>query len=1629
MRDIDEFDERGDDDLDEDEEFSRGPFSSSPQSSGLPGGSRVSGAGISASPPRPAAGSGPVPSPVRSGSFPGSSGSGASSGGGGAMFPRPGSVGASSAESGQSSFSRPGGGGSPAGQGPRPSGVVGTQAAAPPKKDATKKSAGALSELKSGVKKRFDSVAARLKGGDKQGAGKKPDARKDDRTGGTGRLSGGSEPKPAQPKQGQRGNPVNKLLSKMPFLGQGDKKQNPPKPGASAAGGAAPGRSAAPKADRGKRLSVGAIIAKLNPIKPRQESSAAKAARAGKPVEVKTLSLSLDKKLEILGLVMVFTGIVLLLSSLSPAQGALPNQINDFLSELFGWGAIAVPIAMIPVGLWLIMLRAGQETPVVDVGRVIGLIALFIAVLVLFQFIDALSYPQGANQSYEEYLRALDNVLLPLSAAFGRGGGIVGGRIYFFLISNFGEIAGFVLLIGALLIAAMFALSLSMQEIVAIFISNYRNLRDAQRRRALRRAAERAEREAAAQAQAALAASTISVVRPEADQLAAGAAPALPAAAAAPPADEGDGQAEERSIPITMGGRTITAPFRAGESILVEAGGAQQATPEPAALQAPSSSSAPHPADEEKPGRAGLLGGISGRLRGALKPAPNSAAAGEAKPAQTAEPARGGPLGGRLFARSMNKPALTEAQVAAAGEALPAAVSEGDPKTPVPAADKLLSASEPQAPANAGAAEPRPFGVKDGEPSSTTVEAEEAQPMRLGDLLRQPLPSKPAAGADEAEEQAIRSAESPGRGAAFAPRPSPFARPGSSPIAAKPGGSALEEAHTASGTTEENKQAAPALGRTPDRPAIPRPGALSSAAPRPPFARPSEGRRLLDDPASKPASPDAETEDDGEDWSKLPPARPKGIVTPSAQTTAGPKSGEKLATTIPDLQTRLNALRAAQLTTKAEADRDEPNPTPAPETDRDELNPTPRPFSPAASVSERPSPRIVPFDEDDKSADESSKADLTPADPDDKRSVEPAPAAADAAPKSAETPSARQPSTSPFARPETPPALSTARPESAPAAAGPRPFSRSTTTAGSASTTIPHGPAPAAPPPAARAAAPLVGAAGLAAAGVAAAGAAAGREREAAAPPRDPAPPPQPQARGRKAWRLPDLGALLSTGQDQELNHALLLERARVIEDTLSSFGAPGRVVEVRTGPVITQFGVEPDYIAGRGGKKNRVKVSAIAALDKDLQLALGAKSIRIEAPVPGKGYVGIEVPNDQASIVSLRDVMESQEFRRIKSPLAIALGQGVDGTPVAADLTAMPHLLIAGTTGSGKSVCVNTIIASLLLRNTPEQLKFIMVDPKRVELTGYNGIPHLVAPVVVELERIVSVLKWVTREMDERYRRFSNAGARNIEDFNKHLPAGEQPMPYIVVIIDELADLMMLAPDETERVITRIAALARATGIHLVIATQRPSVDVVTGLIKANFPARIAFAVAGSVDSRVILDQPGAERLLGRGDMLYMSGDSPAPVRLQGVYVSDNEIGAITRFWRSQLTDEDLANASRPILSTFALDEASRERETASGSASRSWAPGGAPRVQQQAFWDRAEDGDDDDDDGEDVMYGEAVELVRRLNKASVSLLQRRLRIGYTRAARLIDMMEERGVVGPPVEGSKPREVLPPKG
>jgi S-DNA-T family DNA segregation ATPase FtsK/SpoIIIE len=499
-------------------------------------------------------------------------------------------------------------------------------------------------------------------------------------------------------------------------------------------------------------------------------------------------------------------------------------------------------------------------------------------------------------------------------------------------------------------------------------------------------------------------------------------------------------------------------------------------------------------------------------------------------------------------------------------------------------------------------------------------------------------------------------------------------------------------------------------------------------------------------------------------------------------------------------------------------------------------------------------------------------------------------------------------------------------------------------------------------------------------------------------------------------WQLPAMADILEPGTESAVADAQIREQVEIIEHALRSFGAPGRVVEINRGPVITQYGVEPQYVEQRNGRRIKVKVGQINSLADDLALALAARSIRIEAPVPGKGFVGIEVPNAEVSLVSLRDVMEAEPFASIKSQLRLGLGQDVSGGAIAVDLAQMPHLLIAGATGSGKSVCVNSLVTCMLLQNTPAQLRLLMVDPKRVELTNYNGIPHLMMPVIVDLEKVVGALQWVTREMDGRYRRFAEVGARNIADFNRRADAaGREKLPYIVVVIDELADLMMMAPDETERTVCRLAQMARATGIHLLIATQRPSVDVVTGLIKANFPARIAFAVASSTDSRVILDTTGAERLLGRGDMLLMSPDAAQPLRMQGCFVSDQELRRLVDFWRRQR------------LAAVQAGKAARTRAPAKGEGEEEEIPDPEPAPPlQQPLWEEVIQLEKEASE-QDELLDEAIAVVRELGKASVSLLQRRLRIGYTRAARLIDTMEELGVVGPHPGGSRQREVLSP--
>ncbi len=437
---------------------------------------------------------------------------------------------------------------------------------------------------------------------------------------------------------------------------------------------------------------------------------------------------------------------------------------------------------------------------------------------------------------------------------------------------------------------------------------------------------------------------------------------------------------------------------------------------------------------------------------------------------------------------------------------------------------------------------------------------------------------------------------------------------------------------------------------------------------------------------------------------------------------------------------------------------------------------------------------------------------------------------------------------------------------------------------------------------------------------------------------------------------------------------------AKKLESTLESFGVGIKVTQIHRGPSVTRYEIQPDI---------GVKVSRIVNLSDDIALSLAAKDIRIEAPIPGKSAIGIEVPNLEVAIVTLREVLESQKFYDCNSKIGIALGRDVSGEPIIADLAKMPHLLVAGTTGSGKSVCINAMISSILFKAKPSEVKLLMIDPKVVELNVYNGIPHLLTPVVTNPKKASKSLKMIVSEMDKRYEKFSGKGARDIERYNELVKIEcleeekeEQILPYIVVIIDELADLMMVAPNDVEESIIRIAQKARAAGIHLIVATQRPTVDVITGLIKANIPSRIAFGVSSQIDSRTIIDINGAEKLLGRGDMLYLPVGSSKPIRIQGAFISDVEVEQIVTFIKEQ---QDV-NYHNDMVNT--LEKVNETEEDV------------------------------------DEIYKEAVKLVVETNQASVSLLQRRLRIGYNRAARLIDEMEERGIIGS-YEGTRPRKVL----
>ncbi len=463
-------------------------------------------------------------------------------------------------------------------------------------------------------------------------------------------------------------------------------------------------------------------------------------------------------------------------------------------------------------------------------------------------------------------------------------------------------------------------------------------------------------------------------------------------------------------------------------------------------------------------------------------------------------------------------------------------------------------------------------------------------------------------------------------------------------------------------------------------------------------------------------------------------------------------------------------------------------------------------------------------------------------------------------------------------------------------------------------------------------------------------------------------------------WKLPSIALLDTVTARRERMKDEIKRNAVIIEHTLETFGVPAKVVGVNTGPAVTQFEVQP----GAG-----VQVKKITALQNDLSLALAAAPLRIEAPIPGKSAVGIEVPNKAASLVTIREVLETAAFREGTHSLALALGNDVSGASIVGDLTRMPHLLIAGATGQGKSVCINALITSLLFQTTPDHMRLLLIDPKRVEMTGFNGLPHLALPVLVESHQAAAALRWAVAEMDRRYKLFSSEGVRNIAAYNEkaRLKSAKQ-LPYVVIVIDELADLMMVAAGEIEELICRIAQLARAVGIHLVIATQRPSTDIITGLIKANIPSRIAFAVGSQVDSRVILDAGGAEKLLGRGDMLYQPVDAGKPTRIQGAFVSDAEVESVVSFWKSQ---------GAPRYMEEILEEGA-------GSA---W-EGGGERSERKL----------------DPLFARAARAVAAEGAASVSLVQRKFNVGYSRAGRIVDQLAEHRVIGG-YQGSKSREVM----
>jgi S-DNA-T family DNA segregation ATPase FtsK/SpoIIIE len=1380
------------------------------------------------------------------------------------------------------------------------------------------------------------------------------------------------------------------------------------KPGESRPGGAV---AAPPKAASTTAIDPKKTASKVPPA--RGEKVAKPLERPAKQVTVQQ-GLSLDQKLDIVGIGLILTGIVFFFSVANPGEGSFTKAIGNILGGLFGTAKYVLWLPPLATGLWLYIQRFNENPLVVKMHRIAGYVLILVTLATTLHFIDLLQKPVVDMATL---IKVSDTV-----AREQGGGGWVGGEIYKFLMQALGEWATPVIVVAFWIVGIMLAGSITAGE-VAIYVKSlfrwfarvtagFREQRRVAAEARAAAAAAKAEQQrlqkpapagelAAGAASASLAAPVRQAGIPERTGTAETAAIAAPSSAGAPrltptapPAPIGSKPADKRTS------QTAKSPFgKAPAAVAVkEAEDEEEAEAETETENVPTAQVAVK--DEKSAGRPAAT---------AFGPRPTTTATpGVNKPAETKTDggsSKSTPFGSRptpFGSRPAPFNAVDEEDIDEEEDLDEEAAPIVKPSPVKPSPLRPGAANTP--------AKPSPFGAKPGT-DKADVKAEKAEISDTAKTSEAPAASTPAA-----KLNPVGATTSSAQSSATAPNKLPEARAevksGDKP-ADKPADKADDKADVKPAEGGELKPATP-MGS--------RPNPFGAR----PLGKPAESKTETK-PEAKTSDKPAEKADEKADTGTLKPATPIGN-RPSSPFGARPDSASRTPGSAFGKPTETKAEIKADAKPGNGKDLVDEDDDEDEKADAATLKPAtpmgnrPSPFGahPASSPLTRPAPkpgaapaRPPAADEDEEDIDDDTEYvdldDVDDGEEDAQDAPKSTPTAVPSRPASpfasrSDSPTSKQPAADQSEKLTTTAAAPAQKLESPTEVVPARPPAPQTTSS------MPLGKSPSTPSGSAPAAAP----------------AAAQRPASPPATPAENKPPLEGVIVSSKKSQngdKPDFRELLEPGSQQRITDEILEERKNVIEETLQAFGAPGRVVEIHTGPVITQFGVEPDYLVSRQGKKTRVKVSAIARLDADLALALAARSIRIEAPVPGKGYVGIEVPNAQTALVSLYDIMAAPEFEKINSKLRIALGQSVDGTPIAADLTQMPHLLIAGTTGSGKSVCVNAIIACLLLENSPDEMKMIMVDPKRVELTGYNGIPHLISPVVVDLERIVGVLKWVSREMDERYKKFSQAGARNLIDYNNRLGPSDPKLPYLVVVIDELADLMMLAPEETEKVITRLAQMARATGIHLIISTQRPSVDVVTGLIKANFPARISFAVASSVDSRVILDQPGAEKLLGRGDMLYQAPDAAAPLRMQGVFVSDPEINRITRFWktaRSGSEDSKTSSSSsifdlgsKPGDANQSLSDRFGQRPL--GGTPAAPAPAGSAPASTVVRTTAPSPNSEDDE-----MYDEAVDLVKKMNKASISLLQRRLRIGYTRAARLIDLMVQRGVISAPDDASQ---------